>query len=246
MGAPLHVKVYPAVLLLLLAAPAPAQTAADSGAPETPPLQSFVPMLPPSVVPPRISAPYPCHWPHALAYEHPVRPTVMTFTVTAQGRVANPKVAQSSGSEPVDAAAVDCVSDWVYAPAMRDGAPVDVTWATEINLTVTTRMSPRAPEPPSNWPTGTAMVMMPVRKFSLGDGDTGCDAWHRDAARGVLVAFDVETDGSVKGATVAGSSGDAAEDKDALDCVARRTYKPGTRGGVPVEIRLTAELYGGG
>jgi protein TonB len=61
----------------------------------------------------------------------------------------------------------------------------------------------------------------------------------------VLVAFDVEPDGSVKNASVAGSSGDAATDRDAVDCISRRVYKPATRDGEPVEFRLTAELFAG-
>lgn len=52
-------------------------------------------------------------------------------------------------------------------------------------------------------------------------------------------------DGSVKNASVEATSGDAAEHRDALDCVLRRAYKPATRNGEPVEIRLTAALFGG-
>src|SRR5579862_418133 len=84
-------------------AAAPATTPADGTAPATPPagpppalpMESFLPPLPPSVVPPRLSAPHPCRFPHSTVYEHPTGPTVVTFTVTAQGRVTNAAVAQS-------------------------------------------------------------------------------------------------------------------------------------------------------
>jgi TonB family protein len=207
------------------------------------PMQSFLPALPPSVVPPRISAPYPCTFPHSAVYEHPTRPTVVTFTVTAQGRVTNASIVQSSGSGVVDEAVRNCVSGFIYAPAMHDGAPIDVSWAYEYNLTITGFRAP--PALPPDAPQGTKFVMMPVEIYRSGvTSEVGCESWHQNAPRGVLVAFDVEPDGSVKNASVAQSSGDAAVDKDAVDCVSRREYKPATRDGEPVEIRLTAELFG--
>src|SRR5579871_5505523 len=123
------------VLLRATVAAQPAQQApAPAGPSPVPAFQAYLPALPPSIVPPRIEAPYPCTFPHSVIYEHPTRPTVLTFTVTAQGHVTNTAVVQSSGSGRVDEAARDCVSDWVYAPALRDGAPVDLPWAAEINF----------------------------------------------------------------------------------------------------------------
>ena len=237
-------------LVLVLAAPAPAQpashvvaspNASPASAPPVGPspgmtMESFLPVLPPSEVPPRLEAPYPCQFPHSAFYEHPTRPTVVTFTVTAKGRVTNASTAQSSGSGVVDEAVRDCVSAFIYAPAMRDGAPVDVSWAYEHNLTITRGRVPQAPPPGA--PQGTRFVMMPGRKDFA-----SCELWHQNAPRRVLVAFDVEPDASVKNATAADSSGDAAIDKDAIDCVNRRVYKPATRDGEPVEIRLSTQLF---
>jgi TonB family protein len=207
------------------------------------PMQSFLPALPPSVVPPRISAPYPCTFPHSAVYEHPTRPTVVTFTVTAQGRVTNASIVQSSGSGVVDEVVRECASGFIYAPAMRDGAPIDVSWAWEYNLTITGFRAP--PALPPDAPQGTKFVMMPVEIYRSGVArGVGCESWHQNAPRGVLVAFDVEPDGSVKNASVVQGSGDSAVDKDAVDCVSRRAYKPATRDGEPVGMRLTAELFG--
>jgi TonB family protein len=244
-------SLYSISLLLLFAAPASAQPVQPAAPPAGPPpsvppagtppstsMENFVPALPPSVVPPRIEAPYPCRFSHSAVYEHPTGPTIVTFTVTAQGRVTNTSIAQSSGSGVVDEGVRNCVSSFIYAPAIRDGQPVDVTWAYEYNLTITRSRVP--PALPPDAPQGTKFVMMPVWKNG---GD--CDRWHRDAPRPALVAFDVEPDGSVKNASVAGSSGDAAIDKDAVDCVSRRIYKPATRDGEPVEFRLTSELFAG-
>ena len=210
-------------------------------APSAMSMEAYLPTLPPSVVPPRLAAPSPCRFPRAAYFEHPTRPTVVTFTVTSQGRVANAAVAQSSGSSVVDDAVRDCISAFIYAPAMRDGAPTDISWAWEYSLTVSKGRVP-TPAPPPDAPPGTKFVMLPVQKYRSSIGD--CERWHGSAPHGVLVAFDVETDGSVKNASVAGSSGDAATDKDAVECVSRRSYKPATRDGEPVEFRLTALLYG--
>lgn len=246
------------VSLLLLAVPALAQPMQQTPPPtSTPPvaatpppspggappalaMDSFLPALPSSVVPPRIAAPYPCRFPHSVAYAHPTGPAVVTFTVTAQGRVTNASVAQSSGSGVVDEAVRDCVSGFIYAPAMRDGAPIDISWAYQYNLTITRSRLP--PAAPPDAPVGTKFVMMPVQQYRSSVGD--CERWHGDAAHSVLVAFDVEPDGSVKNASVAGTGGDATIDRDAVDCVSKRAYKPATRDGKPVEIRLTAEMFG--
>lgn len=215
--------------------PVPVGTTPAGPAP-IPSLESFVPPLPPSVVPPRLEAPNPCRFPNSVFYRPPKGPAVVTFTVTAQGRVTNASIAQSSGSDVVDEAVRDCVSGFIYAPAVRDGAPIDVSWAYEYNLTIS--RSPAPPTLPPNAPPGAKFVMMPVWR-----NGGNCVGWHENAPHPVLVAFDIEPDGSVKNAIVAGSSGDAAIDKDAIECVSRRVYKPATRDGEPVEFRLTAELF---
>jgi TonB family protein len=169
-------------------------------------------------------------------------PAIVKFTVTAKGQVTNPSIVRSSGGDHVDEAALECIRQWVYAPALRDGNPVDQPWATEIGLTITTRSGLRHPSPDA--PPGTKFVMMPVEQYrATVSSMVGCEYWHRTARRGALIAFDVEPDGSVKNASVAETSGDPAEDKDAIECISRRVYKPGTRDGEPVEVRLTASLY---
>lgn len=258
-------SIYSVVLLPLfaaLAAAQPMQSAAApvdstaSTAPATPTasaapnstsfdtlLERFIPALPLSVVPPRLEAPYPCQFPHSAVYAHPTGPTIVTFTITARGSVTNAAVVMSSGSNVVDEAVRNCVSSFIYAPAIRDGQPIDVTWAYGYTLTVSNSYGTHAPPGlPPDAPQGTKLVMMPVAKYRSSVGS--CENWHGDAAHSVLVAFDVEPDGSVKNASVARSSGDAAIDKDAVDCVSRRDYKPATSDGQPIEIRVTSELFG--
>lgn len=58
--------------------------------------------------------------------------TGLVFDVHADGTVDNVVVAQSSGSERLDDAAVDCVKRWHYRPAIKDGKLADVPWTASI------------------------------------------------------------------------------------------------------------------
>jgi protein TonB len=49
----------------------------------------------------------------------------MRALVRADGVVSKIEVTASSGSSALDRAAVDAVRRWVFAPATRDGAPID-------------------------------------------------------------------------------------------------------------------------
>jgi periplasmic protein TonB len=53
--------------------------------------------------------------------------TVLAFTVQTDGTISNISVAQSSGHDELDQAAVQCAQNWSnYKPATRDGQPVAV------------------------------------------------------------------------------------------------------------------------
>jgi protein TonB len=58
--------------------------------------------------------------------------TLLAFTVTTDGGVANITVAKSSGSERLDSAAVSCAGSWRYKPAIEAGKPVSVSWKTNV------------------------------------------------------------------------------------------------------------------
>jgi protein TonB len=58
--------------------------------------------------------------------------TVLSFTVTADGEVANPTVASSSGHDRLDQAAIECASTWKYKAAVQNGQPVAVQWKTQV------------------------------------------------------------------------------------------------------------------
>jgi protein TonB len=58
--------------------------------------------------------------------------TLLAFTVTAEGTVANITVAKSSDSERLDSAAIACAASWRYKPAIEAGKPVSVPWKTNV------------------------------------------------------------------------------------------------------------------
>ncbi|HUO97877.1 MAG TPA: energy transducer TonB [Rhizomicrobium sp.] len=90
--------------------------------------------------PPAISSPASIGRPHVCLQDYPaisVRlgeqgTTTLAFTITAEGTVENVHVANSSGSERLDNAAVDCAARWRYKPAIEKNNPVAVPWKAEV------------------------------------------------------------------------------------------------------------------
>jgi len=90
--------------------------------------------------PPPISSPASIGKPHVCLQDYPaisVRlgeqgTTTLAFTITADGHVENVHVANSSGSERLDNAAVTCASSWHYKPAVEANKPVAVPWKAEV------------------------------------------------------------------------------------------------------------------
>ena len=85
--------------------------------------------------PPPISSPVSIGRPHTCQQDYPAismrlgeQGTVtVSFTIGADGSVSDPKVLQSSGSERLDQAALQCVPSWHYKPAVEAGKPVAVS-----------------------------------------------------------------------------------------------------------------------
>ena len=55
-------------------------------------------------------------------------PVLVTFIVTADGRMREPEIGHSSGYDDLDAAAISCISAYSYFPATHDGKPVEFEW----------------------------------------------------------------------------------------------------------------------
>jgi protein TonB len=90
--------------------------------------------------PPPISAPASIGKPHICLQDYPaisVRlgeqgTTTIGFTITPEGHVENVHVVNSSGSERLDNAAVNCAGSWRYKAAIKDNVPVAVPWKAEV------------------------------------------------------------------------------------------------------------------
>ncbi len=90
--------------------------------------------------PPPISTPASIGKPHVCLQDYPaisVRlgeqgTTTIGFTITAEGHVENVHVVNSSGSERLDNAAVNCAASWRYKAAVEAGKPVAVPWKAEV------------------------------------------------------------------------------------------------------------------
>jgi TonB family protein len=54
--------------------------------------------------------------------------TTVGFKITREGTVSDVQVLQSSGRSDFDDAAVACAKQWRYAPPIRDGAPIEISW----------------------------------------------------------------------------------------------------------------------
>jgi len=87
-----------------------------------------------------ISSPASIGKPHVCMQDYPaisVRlgeqgTTTLGFTITADGHVENVHVVNSSGSDRLDHAAVNCAESWRYKAAVRDNQPVAVPWKADV------------------------------------------------------------------------------------------------------------------
>jgi len=58
--------------------------------------------------------------------------TALAFTILTDGTVDAVKVLASSGSESLDEAAVKCVSEWHYRPAIKNGQLAETPWKAKV------------------------------------------------------------------------------------------------------------------
>lgn len=85
--------------------------------------------------PPALSKPENCRdsYPFFARVLHQEGTTELAFTVGADGTLSDVKVTKSSGSDRLDDAAVDCVSQWHYRPAIKDDQLVDAPMTVKVD-----------------------------------------------------------------------------------------------------------------
>ncbi|HEY2071817.1 MAG TPA: energy transducer TonB [Rhizomicrobium sp.] len=63
--------------------------------------------------------------------------TQMKFTITPEGHVTDMSVMLSSGNPDLDAASLACAREWLYRPAMQNGAAVAAPWLAQVRWKIT-------------------------------------------------------------------------------------------------------------
>ena len=91
--------------------------------------------------------------PHSCAQQYPTASlnrheegmTSLAFNILTDGTVDAVKVLASSGSNSLDDAAVRCVAEWHYRPAIKNGQLTETPWKAVVNWQLPTNRKP-APE----------------------------------------------------------------------------------------------------
>ncbi len=97
------------------------------------------------------ATPKPAEKPHECNNWWPIGPsrpsargdTILSFKITAEGKVRDVAILHTSRDQFLDEAAKACVLTWQYKPAMhRDGTPYEVPWIARISWQLDARTRP--------------------------------------------------------------------------------------------------------
>jgi TonB family protein len=153
--------------------------------------------------------------------------TVVAVHIDATGKVTGADVAQTSGFNDLDDAAVQCVTEsWHFTPATMNGEPIASTkqyrivWSFYDDTRPWLKMDSK----------GTCNSLFREEKQRL------------TSYRATTVAFRVSPEGNVEIPFVAISSGDRIYDAEAVACMNKLTYAPAFIGGAPTEVSWVASI----
>lgn len=237
-----------AICLLVWGASAAAQTPSPASAP--PPHDAPGPLAG-TTAPTATGAPHSClqFYPPDAVRDAIQGQVTLAFTIKADGSVGDVMVAKSSGAQVLDDAAVACVAQFRYMPAMHEGQPIAVAWKLAVNWQTRDVTAPTPAgsegEQPASQADGTAGPAPPQsvgRRHFCSSRDYPISAAHSAGGSKTLVAFKIEPDGSVKDITVAQSSGYDDFDNAAMACASNWRYLPARQNGVPVEVPWKASI----
>src|SRR5690606_24490258 len=162
----------------------------------------------------------PPDYPAEALKEGVVGTTVLVVDVDAEGGVSGLKIDRSSGDPRLDSAALEAASRWKFKPEIKGGKPV----AGQVRVPVQFAMhEPSQPEADAGERPAQIIAAQPPK-------------YPKDAAENrvegrVMLIVDIAADGSVTGATVERSAGDASLDAAALEAVRQWRFQPGMKGG---------------
>lgn len=168
--------------------------------------------------------------------------TMVRLVIAEDGTVRDPVVRNSSGSELLDQASLDCVKNWIYVPAKRDGVPIAANWAVEIKWYMNHDFEgPAADETP---PPGAKWIL----PAEVHEPPHQCQASFNSLSGQISVvgptslSFTITKNGSTTDVVVTRSSGNDIYDQTAVACIKRWRYAPATHDGVPVSFRWLARV----
>jgi TonB family protein len=167
-----------------------------------------------------------CPYPEAQRAAGPAGNTDLSFTVAADGSLHDVAVIRPSNNPALDAAAVQCVSNWRSSGDPNWQGAVD-RHSISIYWDIVTK------NPAGHASAGRPHVCMydyPAAEAAAGIGGT------------TLVGFRIKTDGTTSEIQVLQSSGNDNLDNAAKTCVVSWRYKPAMQDGVPVEVPWKAQV----
>ncbi|HTQ15469.1 MAG TPA: energy transducer TonB [Rhizomicrobium sp.] len=184
-------------------------TAAGAQADDASPIPVVVaPQLPDDVTPPKRIGGGSCPMKIAKAI------AVVAFTVEPDGSVKYPDLMATTGYRDLNDIAKNCVSGWIYKPAMKDGKPVEVR---KIVIFQFYNLGP-----PSIW------VPPPA------DGAPHvCTARTPSTGKSIGMIVSLRDDGGIRQITILHPSGDPAFDAYAVTCVETWRYQSPASTGSP-------------
>ena len=171
--------------------------------------------------PASIGAPHSCNQYPAAELANRIEGTsTLAFDIGTDGAPNHIAVSKSSGNANLDQAASACVASWKYAPATKNGKPVETAWKAD--------------------------VVWKIQELPVGGAIHRCEGIKPAEASSTLpettILFVVGSDGRVKNPSVTTSSGQPAIDSALLRCVSAWVYTPATRNGIPIEADWAASF----
>lgn len=163
--------------------------------------------------------------------------TTLRFTIGADGTAHDIAVVETSGSDMLDQAAIECAKGWTYRPAMQGDKPIAVPWKVRVDWYLHDDFEGPAEDdttpPGANWARPTPLAgtyhgcqtsMNFVGPVAKPHGPT-------------VLVFTVAADGTVHDVAVTQASGSEPHDNAAINCVKNWRYSPATHDGVAVSMR---------
>jgi len=166
------------------------------------------------------SSPHSCEafYPRTALVTREAGTMVVAFVITEQGDVRSIHVTKPTGYDDLDAAGVNCVKTWRYAPATHAGKPVEADWKAE--LVWAAPLGGGAAGPQSNQPP-LQFARRPRNCFTY-YRVTPHQVAHIDGT--TTVSYRVNN-GAVTDVSVAHSSGNPDLDQYAVSCVSSWEYE---------------------